>query len=325
MGQPEYPLSFSAGFWNKAYHPCVEFHALQGIAMLRLPVIVMNLVALVSMLALAAPAGAQSRSRHVQAELLADVATVQPGRPFTVGVRLKMTPKWHVYWINPGETGLPTKVKFTVPEGFAVSPLRFPLPQSFVQPGDIVGYGYEDEVLLMAEVTPPAEVVGDVPISAEVEWLVCERVCIPGKAKLDLTLQSGSAAEPANAELFATWRAQLPLDQQPDAALPEVETAAASSGDGVTNTIRLKLPDATAKVEWFPPGEQALIMTDPKIEQDGQTTSIQFTVSALKGMKDWPARLEGLVVYTTPDGKRQGVTVPVEAPQAPSADAQAGR
>src|SRR5438067_6037154 len=78
----------------------------------------------------------------VTATLLADVDSVKAGKPFTLGVLLKIKPGWHVYWKNPGDSGLPTRVTWKLPEGFTADELRFPIPTRFDQPGDIIGYGY---------------------------------------------------------------------------------------------------------------------------------------------------------------------------------------
>src|SRR5689334_4883262 len=100
--------------------------------------------------AIAAPA-----TQLVDATLLADTAAVEPGRPFTVGVLLKIQPKWHVYWKNPGDSGIATTVDFAVPEGFTVGDLQFPVPQRLNLAGGLVSFGYEDEVMLLATVVPP--------------------------------------------------------------------------------------------------------------------------------------------------------------------------
>src|ERR671912_492530 len=86
-------------------------------------------------------AAAQVPKDLVKAELLADVASVKPGEEFTLGVLLKIKPKWHIYWKYPGDAGLPTTVKWKLPDASAASPqpeLRFPLPVRFDQPGDVV-------------------------------------------------------------------------------------------------------------------------------------------------------------------------------------------
>src|SRR5688500_19515152 len=114
------------------------------------------LLGLTLCLAVARDAGAAMPKANelVQAQLLADVSAVKPGEEFTLGVLLKIKPKWHIYWKYPGDAGLPTTVKWKLPDASAAaSPqpeLRFPLPVRFDQPGDVVGYGYKDEVLLMA-------------------------------------------------------------------------------------------------------------------------------------------------------------------------------
>src|SRR5438270_12740141 len=65
----------------------------------------------------------------VKADLVTDATAVQPGKAFTVGIRLKIKPGWHVYWINPGDSGAPTTVKWKLPEGFVAGPVQFPVPQ----------------------------------------------------------------------------------------------------------------------------------------------------------------------------------------------------
>src|SRR5205823_13799940 len=91
----------------------------------------------------------------VKAQLLADTTAVKPGEPFTVGLLLDIEPDWHVYWTNPGDSGAPTTVTFKLPKGFTVGETEYPVPIKFPQPGDVVGYGYKESVLLTAKVTPP--------------------------------------------------------------------------------------------------------------------------------------------------------------------------
>jgi thiol:disulfide interchange protein DsbD len=71
----------------------------------------------------------------VQVKMLADTSEVVPGKPFDVAMHYKISPGWHIYWINPGESGAATKVKVDLPPGFSVSELKFPVPESIVAPG----------------------------------------------------------------------------------------------------------------------------------------------------------------------------------------------
>lgn len=144
-------------------------------------------------------------------DLLADVEAAAPGEPFTLAVRIKTQPGWHVYWKHPGDAGLATKVTWSLPEGWKAGPLRWPKPATFKQPGDIVGYGYTGEVLLGATITPAkdAKPGESHTLQAHVEWLGCKDKCIPGEASARLELPLAKKASPANTNVFKAWQKQL--------------------------------------------------------------------------------------------------------------------
>src|SRR5690348_9264612 len=83
----------------------------------------------VGVIATCATVRAEPSDDLVQVKLLADTSAIKPGEPFTVGVNLKIAPAWHVYWINPGDAGEATRVTWTLPPGFTVSELKFPVPE----------------------------------------------------------------------------------------------------------------------------------------------------------------------------------------------------
>ena len=138
---------------------------------------------------------------QVQASLVAAVDSIQPGKPFTVALRLEHDPHWHTYWVNPG-TGLATNIAWTLPEGFSASPIQWPAPVTIKdRVGNVVGNGYDGDVLLPVVITPPANLSPDAPvtINAFVDWLMCEDVCMPGEANLQLSLPVSPNAPTANA------------------------------------------------------------------------------------------------------------------------------
>src|SRR5438045_6402674 len=147
----------------------------------------------------------------VRATLLADTSAIVPGKPFTAGLLLRMAPDWHTYWKFSGDAGLPTEIKWKLPAGWKVGEIQWPIPLKTNDPGDIQTYGYQDEVLLMQEITPPAKIdISPVKLSAEANWLVCEKICIPGGANLELELPTSTTANPKNSDLFARYRRLLP-------------------------------------------------------------------------------------------------------------------
>ena len=158
------------------------------------------------------PASAQIHGGKplVKASLLADTTAIVPGQKFQVGLLLEMAPGWHTYWQYSGDSGLPTTIRWNLPEGFSAGPIQWPVPQAKVEPGDIQVYAYSGQVLLLATITPPANVAGNATLSADASWLVCEEVCVPGDASLELTLPVAKSAIPANTTLFEEFRSQLP-------------------------------------------------------------------------------------------------------------------
>src|SRR5947208_13064913 len=142
----------------------------------------------------------------VKAQLIADTDAIAPGKTFTVGLLLRMAPHWHTYWKFSGDAGLPSEIKWTLPPGWKAGEIQWPIPLRLKDPGDIETYGYENEVLLMQQITPPASLAdSSFTLSADASWLVCERLCIPGSAKLQLELPIAVQTGPANEELFSRY------------------------------------------------------------------------------------------------------------------------
>ncbi len=162
----------------------------------------------------AAAAEAPSANDPVKAELVAEEQSIQPGRPFWVGVELKMAEGWDTYWMNPGDSGFPTQVNWQLPEGFTAGPLEWPYPETF-KSESLVAFGYTDTVLLLSKITPPKSLAADRPVTleADVNWLACKDACVPGNAHLSLSLPVSDAQPVADAQksaLFAEAREALP-------------------------------------------------------------------------------------------------------------------
>jgi DsbC/DsbD-like thiol-disulfide interchange protein len=250
----------------------------------------------------------------VEARLLADVATLRPGQAFSLGVELRMKPGWHVYWKNPGDAGLPTAIEFVVPDGFVVGALQWPVPVRFDEPGGIVGYGYGESVMLIARVTAPPALAPGAPLrfGAKARWLSCEKVCIPGKADLELALTAGAEAASANRALFDAWSARLPVDgTRPDSPATVRVAPGETTGSRTAYSVLLEWARAPRGVEWFPGLDASLTVESGRIETTGTTTRIRFETETLAGQPAAADVLEVLVAFEDPEGTRRGLTVPV--------------
>jgi thiol:disulfide interchange protein DsbD len=182
---------------------------------------------------------------HARVTLVAERSTLQAGAANTIGVRFELDEGWHVYWQNPGDSGAAPTVQWTLPAGFTAGDLVYPTPER-IQSGTLTNYGFEHQVLLMAPVRVPAKASGEARISAQVKFIVCREVCVPGRAEPSLVLPVGARGAPtAEQPLFARSRARAP---QP---APAAWTSTASIGkDDVT--ITLTTGKREAKVDFFP-------------------------------------------------------------------------
>ncbi|GMV88090.1 MAG: hypothetical protein AMXMBFR81_10210 [Chthonomonas sp.] len=144
--------------------------------------------------------------------LIASVETVKPGASFWVAGEYTMKPEWHVYWLNPGDSGLPTTLDIQLPEGWAIGKLQWPAPHRFDAAG-LINYGYERKVLLMAEVQTPATAKpGSYALAAKASWLACKEEYVPGQGQGTVNVTVGDALRPSSdAAVFESFRKELPL------------------------------------------------------------------------------------------------------------------
>jgi len=173
---------------------------------------------------------------QVRASLLAEVEMIQPGQPFYAALRLEHEGHWHTYWVNPG-TGLPTSIEWELPEGFTAGEIEWPAPTVLRdRRGEIIGNGYEGEVFLPVKITPPEnlEVGTRVTLRATADWLMCDEVCIPGGAELELALRVTAGGED-NTRLsgWHSWIRET-LAELPTALPDEWQLSATRSGDTIT-------------------------------------------------------------------------------------------
>jgi DsbC/DsbD-like thiol-disulfide interchange protein len=151
---------------------------------------------------------------HGTVELMADKGSIAAGRTVTLGLRFELEKGWHIYWINPGDSGEPPKVKWELPAGLSAGAIEWPAPKR-LGTASVRDFGYEDGVTLLVPMhaeeslrgTQTAQIVGNVSL------LVCREMCIPGKAQVSLTLPIRAVAPATDnktKELFIATRKSLP-------------------------------------------------------------------------------------------------------------------
>ncbi|HEX2546143.1 MAG TPA: thioredoxin family protein [Ramlibacter sp.] len=151
-------------------------------------------------------------TERVRAELIAHAPEgLQPGKPLWVGLQLQHQPEWHTYWKNPGDSGLPTELQWTLPAGLEAGEIAWPVPKK-IPIGPLANYGYEGTVLLPVPLTvTPAfqpSLFGDAQIRLKATWLVCKKECIPEEGSFTLKLPTRSTTALHGAQFQAAWDAE---------------------------------------------------------------------------------------------------------------------
>jgi thiol:disulfide interchange protein/DsbC/DsbD-like thiol-disulfide interchange protein len=233
------------------------------------------------------------KAPHVEAELISDVSTFQPGVPFKVALKLTLDPHWHVYWQNPGDSGIPPKVIWDLPEGFQVTPIQWPYPER-IEVGPLVNFGYQGTVLFVQEILPPDSFKPGTKLTlkAKAKWLVCEDVCIPGSADLQLRLVSGPKPVPnaGSAVYIQDIMGRLPVE------LPDIKLSAyASDKEWI---LRGPAPAPTALV--FFPEQEGLIENAGAQTLTSGTAGFELRIPRAADSMPKDGRLSGLLV--SPEG-----------------------
>ena len=174
-------------------------------------------------------------------QLVSEQSAIVPGQPFTVGLWLQHDHGWHTYWRFPGIVGVPTQMKWQLPRGWKVGELIYPEPERTLM-FKIKAQGFDRDVMLRTEITPPANVkVGDsITLTGLASWMCCGNTCHPGSMELSLTLPVA-----ATAELNPKWHKLLDAERARAEQTSDAWTTTASEkGDTITLVVKPATADA---------------------------------------------------------------------------------
>lgn len=186
------------------------------------------------------PQKASAGEKHVQVSVQ-PLDVDQDGVWDLLAMEWKIAPGWHIYWTNPGDSGLATKVEFTGESQAAFGSVQLPAPERFESPGGIVGYGYAEHTAFFASRTGPKTTTSE--MTAKLSWLVCKDSCLRGSKTLHLPLPNKAA--PFSAPLKQAFN-RLP---RPSANLPAT-VKWKTQGDGA-RALEIH-PNSGEILEFFP-------------------------------------------------------------------------
>ena len=224
---------------------------------------------------------------HSDVRLVAGAAAVAPGDSLWIAVEIAQDAGWHVYWTNPGDSGLPVRAAWTLPPGATAGPLRFPAPERLDVAG-LTSYAHSGTPRFLSRLAVPAGATDPFEVSAAVSYLVCADVCLPARTTVRLAVPVAPETRPA-----ATLDAAL-------AALPRAATGWTTEATAAGETLRLRLvPPAGwsgdgAAAQFFPDTSGVVRHAAPQtFRRDGSAWTVD-----LAGGGRVPAVLTG--VFTAP-------------------------
>jgi DsbC/DsbD-like thiol-disulfide interchange protein len=209
------------------------------------------------------------------------------------GVAFQLQPGWKTYWRTPGDSGVPPRFDFSKSENIEAVTVLWPAPRKFDDGAGGHSMGYHDQIVLPLRIVAKST---DKPVKlrADINYAVCEKLCIPVEANAELAFTSVASTE--DSALFAA------LDTVPKPA---------NIGDPNPLTIRDVKRDgkSTVWVDVVTPDAREV-----SLFVEGPTPDWALPVPALlehspPGIKRFAFELDGLPPGADPEGAALKLTL----------------
>jgi DsbC/DsbD-like thiol-disulfide interchange protein len=228
---------------------------------------------------------AQSAARLIAAQ----AHNESGGRVFRAGVEIKLKEGWKTYWRYPGDSGVPPVLDFSKSQNVKAVTVLYPAPMRFPDGAGGSSIGYKGVVILPLRVEPQ-DAAKPVTLNLKVDYAVCEKLCVPAEAKLELAL---TGAGTANEAALSAAEARVP---KPAAigggGMPSIRAARRDAGSGKPRVVVDVAEPADAPVVLFaegPTAQWALPLPEP-------------VAGAPAGLQRFAFELDGLPPGEKPDG-----------------------
>jgi DsbC/DsbD-like thiol-disulfide interchange protein len=152
----------------------------------------------------------KATTTELDLSLITNCDTLPEKGNFSAGILFNLKPDWHLYWRNPGDTGLAPKIKWQLPNTISSDEIQWPYPH-LITTDSIYNFGYSNSLLLPVSMQTQNLNQDKIELAATVEWLVCKDICIPGKAELRKTFNTADSCQNNTHEkLFTEWQKRIP-------------------------------------------------------------------------------------------------------------------
>lgn len=229
----------------------------------------------------AAPSAAgPQRTERIEAELVAMNTWAAPGSTAILAIRQKIKPGWHTYWRNQGDSGGPTTLTWSLPDGVSPGDILWPLPER-QRLQSLMNYGYSGTVFLPVPIEVPASARPGqtLPLRVTAHFYVCsDEMCVPEDLDLALNLPVRDGAAPLDPRFGQAVQAVVATAPRPAG----IEARAGFADGKLTLTATGgPLAGATPKWAYFYPFEGGVI--DHAAVQSGERGPQGLTLSLAPG------------------------------------------
>jgi len=258
-------------------------------------------------------AGISAHAAHTQARLVLGADTARPGDTVLAAVPLRMDPRWHTYWRNPGASGMATKIEWQLPAGVTAGAIQWPVPEKLPDE-DLTTYIYTNEAVLLV----PLKLAGDLrpgplDLKATVSWLECDVQCVPGSAEVQATLSIGNETKPSkDADLLHTWQTKVPKSAETLSAHAWWENAA--TGKSRHLLLEWNSPTAASEADFFPDASEDFEVQPATERVPAEPGRICLCKEVKKLAGDWPRQISGVLIQQSgPARLAYEVNLPIES------------
>jgi len=246
-----------------------------------------------------AQAASQATTDYTYTEIISEKTGFTPGETAWFAVRQELRENWHVFWVNPGDAGIPLSFNWTLPDGYAPGDILHPAPE-FIPVGPLASYAHEGAPVFLVSVSvPPSATPGDVvTVTIDAMWQTCEEICVPEDAQFEFDVPVVESADIRDevADFFAEARRNL----------PEVHQGKASfSRESLRYELRIEDWSASDAQEiFFFPEPEGLTM--PAAVQSASINGSQLIISMEPGWIDEfnADILNGVITYEDGSGTK---------------------
>src|SRR6201996_958790 len=131
------------------------------------------------------------RAGHSAVRLLAGSRS---GSVLLGGIAMQLEPGWKTYWRSPGDSGVPPRFDFSKSENIEAVTVLWPAPTKFDDGAGGHSLGYHDQIVLpLRSVAKNAD--KPVTLRADINYAVCEKLCIPVEANAEIPIASAASTE----------------------------------------------------------------------------------------------------------------------------------